>query len=119
MLIPLRRMKRNLVAMKNPALPNLDLGRPITWLYIVDYDVMPISPKDVGCYCYLCLQDHNWDVSQLEPLTPSTGVFTTKVRCDIGAPVFVCLEHIPFQHTAFEAFTPDVAQQLQRIQHRR
>lgn len=92
-------------------LKNLDLGRPITSADIVDRDVFPLRKDDEGVHCYICHGGHG-GIEHLEPLTVSTGVFTLKVKCDMDSPVWVCLEHIPFFTKEFEAFSPEVQQQL-------
>lgn len=99
-------------------LKNLDLGRPVVAADIVDRDVFPLRPDDEGVHCYLCQQESH-GTEHLEPLTVSTGVFTLKVKCDMDSPVWVCLEHIPFCSKEFEAFTPEVQQQLHNIRYLR
>ena len=98
---------------------NLDLGRPLVRADIVGADVWPISKTDEGCYCYLCVQEHNGSAQGLEPLRASSGVFTSKVTCDMDAPVWVCLDHIPVSHREFEDFTPEVQQQLRELSRKR
>jgi hypothetical protein len=102
-----------LIAMTDADVPNLDLGRPLVFSDILDKDTFPLDGKNEGCYCYLCQQAHSrGDVSKLRPLTPSSGVFSSKVRCDREAPVYLCLEHMPHRDDQFESFSPDVAAEL-------
>jgi len=98
---------------------NIDLGRPITSSDIVANGVYPLPVSEEGCFCYLCRKQSGGGDSQLQPLTMSSGVFTSKVLCEMDSPVFVCLEHIPFSIHEFEAFTPSVAEELRsrRITH--
>jgi hypothetical protein len=104
--------------MTDPSEPNLDLGRPLLRGDIEDDMVMPIDERDCGVRCYTC-KAGVWDESSVAPLTPSSGVFTYLVRCGMDAPVWVCLEHIPFQHKQFECFTPEVAALLERARQER
>lgn len=100
-----------LIKMTDPDLPRLDLGRPIRRRDIVDKNVQPV---DDGCagYCYCCPPE--------EPeVTPSTGVFTSLIRCDMDAPVWLCLEHIPHRNGMFDVLTPEVAAELRQLMHQR
>ena len=99
-----------LIALTDPELANLDLGRPLKFADIVGQDTFPIEEE--GTYCYCCQQMSCWDISGLQPLTPSSGVFTRLVLCQMDSPVYLCLEHIPFYRDEFEAFTPEVADAL-------
>lgn len=98
--------------MLEPA-PNLDLGRPLCWADIRDKDSQPIGDDDSGVYCYLCQEDRGFRQEELQPLTRSSGVFTRLVLCQEGAPVYVCLDHVPYNSAEFDSFTPEVAQLLQ------
>lgn len=92
--------------------PNLDLGRALRWADIQDKDSQPITDEDSGAYCYCCQEEQGFRLDELQPLTPSSGIFTRAVLCQMEAPVYVCLEHIPIGRNEFDAFTPEVAQAL-------
>lgn len=101
-----------LISLLDPAHPNLDLGRPLQFSDIPSDDAFPLDEKDSGTvYCHLC-QVGFGDVRELAPLTRSSGVFTRLVLCDMEAPVYLCLEHIPFRNDQFELFSPEVAAAL-------
>lgn len=101
-----------LVAMTCPEAANLDLGRPLRYRDISNELVQPIDESESGSVrCYHC-KDGVWDESVVPPLTCSSGVFTLLVQCDMQAPVYLCLEHIPFRDNQFEVFTPEVAAAL-------
>jgi hypothetical protein len=102
-----------LIALTDPSLAKLDLGRPLRFADIVDRDTFPIEEE--GTYCYCCQQMSGYDISGLQPLTPSSGVFTRLVLCQMDSPVYLCLEHIPFYRDEFEAFTPEVAEVLRAV----
>lgn len=102
-----------LVTLLDPDQPNLDLGRPLQFCDIPSDDAFPLDACDDGSvYCYLCADGPRGDLRGLSPLTRSTGVFTSLVLCDQEAPVFLCLEHIPFDEDQFEIFSPEVAAAL-------
>ena len=102
-----------LIGLTDPTRPNLDLGRHLTFADIPADGVYPLDERDDGgVHCYLCQQARNWNLTGLSVLTRSSGVFTDLVRCDQDAPVYVCLEHIPFRGDQFEVFTSEVAQAL-------
>lgn len=89
----------------------LDLGRPLTSSDIVDEFTFPIDSDDTRGYrCFEC---------GAEPLSASTGVFTARVLCSMHAPVYLCLECIPFFRHEFEAFSPEVAATLMEKQKQR
>lgn len=89
---------------------NIDIGRPLTYADIVDDSTYPIDERDVGVFCYYCK-----DGSELEPLTQSTGVFTSLVTCDDNAPVWLCLEHVPLKEREFDAFSEDLQATLHSL----
>lgn len=96
-----------LIAMTDAELPKLDLGRPLKRSDIVRREnVFPIEGGRAG-QCYCC--------DDGDELSPSNGVFTDLVRCEMDSPVWVCLEHLPFSHDQFEAFTPDLAAELRAL----
>lgn len=102
-----------LITLLDPAQPNLDLGRPLRLCDIQSEDAFPLDVRDEGgVYCYRCCDGPRGDVRGLSPLTRGTGVFTRLVLCDQDAPVFLCLEHIPFDMDQFEIFSPEVAAAL-------
>jgi hypothetical protein len=108
-----------LIYQLDPAHPNLDLGRPLQFSDIPSGDAFPLDERDSGSvYCHLC-QEGFGDVRELAPLTGSSGVFTRLVLCDMEAPVYLCLEHIPFRHDQFELFSPEVAAALKEAVHQR
>ena len=104
-------------AASNQTIVNLDLGRNLEALDVVDQYVYPISAGDEGAYCYHCQEPHS--LGQLQGLTRSTGVFTSRVLCEMKSPVYLCLEHIPYERHQFEAFTPEVAAMLLTAQRQR
>lgn len=98
---------------------NLDLGRDLQRCDIVDPDTFPLEESAVGeVHCYLCVA-HGADLRTLAPLTRSSGVFTSAITCDMDAPVYVCLEHMPHRYRQFEAFAPEVEAILVEKQHER
>lgn len=99
--------------------PNLDLGRPLRWADIRDPDSQPISDDDSGTFCYCCQEEMGFRQDELQPLTPSSGVFTRAILCQMEAPVYVCLDHVPFTSTEFEAFSPEVAALLKAARRQR
>jgi len=102
-----------LISLLDPAQPNLDLGRPLQFRDIQTNDAFPLDERDEGgVYCYLCADGPRGDLRGLSPLTRSTGVFTRLVLCRMEAPVYLCLEHIPFYKDQFEIFSPEVAAAL-------
>lgn len=99
--------------------PNLDLGRPLRWADIRDQDSQPISDDDTGVFCYCCQEEVGFRQDGLQPLTPSSGIFTRAILCQMEAPVYVCLDHVPFTSTEFEAFSPEVAALLKAARRQR
>ena len=86
----------------------IDLGRPIVMSDIVDDDTGPINSEDSGhVYCYECQGPHKGSIGDLSPLTTSSGVFTSSIRCSMDSAVYVCLEHVRGDRT-FDAFSDDV-----------
>lgn len=109
-----------LITLLDPAQPNLDLGRPLQFCDIPSDDAFPLDERDEGSvYCYLCADGPRGDLRGLSPLTRSTGVFTRLVLCDQEAPVYLCLEHIPFYKDQFELFSPEVAAVLKEAVRKR
>lgn len=88
---------------------NLDLGRKLTHADILDNNTYPLDDTDSGhALCYLCQEERQFRIDGLPPLTTSSGVFSSRIRCDMDAPVYLCLEHLPFRQRQFEAFSPEV-----------
>lgn len=98
---------------------NLDIGRPLVRSDIVGPDTFPMQPGDEGCFCYLCADEGQGRVDDLEPLKVSSGVFTRLVMCQMEAPVWLCLEHLPFGKTEFEVFEEGLRAQLRSLRHAR
>lgn len=100
---------------------NLDIGRPLQFKDIPGDDTYPISESEAKneLFCYECQHETRGRLNDLQPLTPSTGVFTSLILCDMEAPVYVCLEHVPFSRNEFECFTPEVQELLRAAQRAR
>lgn len=101
------------IQMVDPVFPKLDLGRPIEWHDIprdraYSWDrIQPIAATERSGQCYCC--------DDGQTLTPSTGVFTDLLRCEMDAPVWVCLEDLPGAPGAngpFSRFTPELQAEL-------
>lgn len=110
-----------LITLLDSAQPNLDLGRPLKFSDIQSDDAFPLEERDEGgVYCHLCADGPRGNLNGLSPLTRSSGVFTRLVLCDMEAPVYLCLEHIPFYKDQFEIFSPEVSAALKeavRLRH--
>jgi hypothetical protein len=90
---------------------NITIGRPLVKEDIVDSQTYPIDQADSGeVYCHVCEKYHSGE--QLQPLTSSSGVFTSAITCEMGSPVWVCLDHAPYNENEFDAFTPAVQEAL-------
>jgi len=93
---------------------NLDLGRDLKSGDILDKDVFPLLYLSPGerVHCYVCAGLSEGRLEEAKPLTRSSGIFTNRIRCDQDAPVYLCLEHLPFTHRQFEAFSTEVEETL-------
>lgn len=98
---------------------NIDIGRPLVRGDIVGADTFPMSLQDEGAYCYLCSEEHQGRLDDLEPLKASSGVFTRLVLCQMEAPVWLCLEHLPFSGVEFEVFAEVLRGQLRALRDKR
>ncbi|MBK6616264.1 hypothetical protein [Ottowia sp.] len=94
---------------------NIDLGRALTRGDIEGQDTFPMNADDEGAYCYICGCEQEGRLDGLEPLTCSSGVFTRLVLCQMDAPVWVCLEHLPFQRDQFEGFAEELRPLLRQL----
>lgn len=90
---------------------NLDLGRAITCDDIIDPNTFPFEERS-EVFCYTCMERSSGLLADLQPLTSSTGVFTSLVRCEFEAPVYLCLCCLPTSRGDFGVFTPQVAATL-------
>lgn len=98
------------IFLRDHDVPYVSFGRPIEWSDIADRDAQPLEVSDEGrVHCFHC------DRTDSRKLTRSTGVFTSAVLCPDQAPVYMCLEHMPWESTSarFGWLKPEAAKLLQ------
>ena len=85
---------------------NISLGSPLQTRDIVQvsnpgiYIIGEDNSGSVKCYC--CREEKGLSTNSLEPLTSSTGVFTSVFECNQGAPVWVCFSCMPWRGKQFD-----------------
>lgn len=74
---------------------NLDLGRDLQFEDLPGGHSFPIDVIDSGqVTCFDCEPYRN-PYDDLQPLTRSSGIFTSLTLCENDAPVYLCLKHAP------------------------